>query len=159
VNKGGIGVGSASVVLVFAVLCLTVFSLISFVVAENDKALVDAGQQLMTGYYKADSQAEQILAQLLESDATPSNVLGVDITTGTDDATGVEYISYGCPISDDKVLDVKVTISGNSYEILNWRMLDTGDWVTDDKLNVWLGPDDGSIDLGDQMGLPSVPAN
>jgi len=41
-GKSGIGVGSASIVLVFAILCLTIFSLITYVVAGNEKALVDA---------------------------------------------------------------------------------------------------------------------
>ena len=53
-KNGGIGVGSASIVLVFAVLCLTVFSLITLVVAGNDKVLVDAGAKLVTAYYEAD---------------------------------------------------------------------------------------------------------
>ena len=50
-NKSGIGIGSASVVLVFAVLCLTIFALISYTAAINDKALTEVEVRLVKGYY------------------------------------------------------------------------------------------------------------
>jgi len=154
-NKGGIGVGSASIVLVFAVLCLTVFSLITFVVAENDKGLVDANKQLMTGYYSADSLAERVFAELIESGSAPDSVLGVNISTDFDSNSGVEYLYYSCPISEDKAINVKLAVNGDSYDILSWRMGDTGDWEADNSMNVWLEPDD--VTFGDPMGI--LPGN
>jgi len=138
-NKSGVGVGSASIVLVFAVLCLTVFSLITYVVAGNDKALVDAKVGLVTGYYEADTLAEQILAELLATDTTPAKILGVDINTRFDENLGVETTYFFCYISDIKALYVNLVIRDDSYDILSWRMYDTDDWVFDDSINVWPG--------------------
>jgi len=139
VNKSGIGVGSASIVLVFAVLCLTVFSLITYVVAGNDKAIVDAKAELVTAYYEADAEAERILADLLAADAVPATVRGVDIHTGRDETTGADTTYFLYPISDTKTLYVSLAIGGDSFDILNWHMYDTDEWETDDSLNVWTG--------------------
>jgi hypothetical protein len=141
-NKGGIGVGSASIVLVFSVLCLTVFSLITFVVAGNEKALVDAELQLVTGYYEADALAEHVLAEIISTDFfMPGTVLGVDVETKWNVEYGVETLIFYCTITDRKSLQVEVVIRGDTFDILNWRMSDTDEWEFDDSLNLWLGDD------------------
>jgi len=141
-NKGGgIGVGSASIVLVFAVLCLTVFSLITFMVAGNDNALVVAEAQLVTGYYKADALAEHIISEIYETGRIPGSIRGVDIETARDEDTGRESVHFLCPISDSKALYVELAVSDEGYDILSWRMHNTDTWVIDDSLDVWRGED------------------
>ena len=143
-NKGGVGVGSASIILIFAVLCLTVFSLITFVVAGNDKVLVRSESQFVIGYYEADSLAERVLDELLKADLgfAPESVLGVVIETEYDIMLGANVFYYSCPLSDEKELFVRVSRTYDSYDILSWRMLDTGEWQMDTSLNVFMGFDD-----------------
>ena len=133
-NKGGVGVGSASIVLIFSVLCLTVFSLISFVVAQNGKSLVDSESGFVLGYYEADALAERVLAELLQADQfnPPDSVKGVDIVNNPDGSW-----SYVCPISENKDLYVEVACNGDSFDILSWSMRDTGDWQVDTSLHVF----------------------
>jgi len=138
-NRSGIGVGSASVILVFAILCLTVFSLITFVVALNEKNLVEVQTDLVTGYYEADALAELILADILTADTVPATIRGVNIYTGWDDELGVETTYYFCHISDIKALYVNLAVSGGSFDILSWRMYDTDSWEYDGSLNLWTG--------------------
>ena len=138
-GKGGIGVGSASIVLVFAVLCLTIFSLITFVVAGNDKALVDAKVHLVSGYYEADALAEQILVDILKADAVPETIRGVDIYTEWNDELETDTTYFFCSISNIKALYVNIAIRDDSFDILSWRMWDTDEWEFDDSLNVWSG--------------------
>jgi len=138
-GKGGVGVGSASMVLVFAVLCLTIFSLITLVVSSNDKALVDVQVELVSGYYGADTLATRILADILAADTIPDNVRGVDIHTGWDEELNAETTYYYCRISDVKTLYVNLIFHDDSYDILSWRMWDTDEWEFDDSLNVWSG--------------------
>ena len=138
-NRSGIGVGSASVILVFAILCLTVFSLITFVVAVNEKNLVEVQTDLVTGYYEADALAELILADILTADTVPATIRGVNIYTGWDDELGVETTYYFCHISDIKALYVNLAVSGGSFDILSWRMYDTDSWEYDGSLNLWTG--------------------
>lgn len=146
-NRGGIGVGSASIVLVFAVLCLSVFTLISLSTATSDKALTDAAVETVTGYYRADTLAEYILADILAADAVPETVRGVAVSSVLDFDTSASIASFSCPISDVKELYVEVAVFEDTYDILNWRMRDVGDWSVDDSLPVWPG------DSGDISGL------
>jgi len=143
-NKGGIGVGSASVVLVFAVLCLTVFSLITLLVARNNRALAETEASLVTGYYEADALAEQIIAEILKAGTIPDSVRGVEIDTSWDMNLEIEVITYLCPLSDKKELYVKLAVDGDDVDILNWQMLDIGQWEFDDSLGVWI-PEDNNF--------------
>jgi len=138
-GKGGIGVGSASIVLVFAVLCLTIFSLITLVVARNDRALADARMNLVTGYYEADAFAEEILVELLAEETTPASIRGVQINTRWDDTLDAETIYFFSPISDIKALYVNLAINDDSYYILSWRMYSIDEWEFDTSLNIWTG--------------------
>ena len=140
-NKGGggVGIGSASIVLVFAVLCLTVFSLITFIVAGNDKALVAAEAQLVIAYYEADTLAEQIIAEIISAKTIPASVLGIDIETDWDMDADAEVAFFYCPISESKALYVRVDISDETYGILSWKMRDTDEWAYDDTLDLWPG--------------------
>lgn len=138
-SRSGIGVGSASMVLVFAVLCLTIFSLITFVVANNERSIVDAKVNLVTGYYEADFLAEQILIDILTADTVPSSSHGIEILSGWDEELGVETIYYYCPVSPIKALYVNLVIRDDSFDILSWRMRDTDVWTFDDSINVWSG--------------------
>ena len=138
-NKAGIGVGSASIVLVFAVLCLTIFSLITFVVAGNERSIVDARVELVTAYYEADALAEHILLDILAADTLPETIRGVEIHTAWDEALDTEAIYFYCHISDIKVLYVNLIIHDDSFDILSWRMHATDEWEFDDTLKVWPG--------------------
>jgi len=138
-NKSGIGVGSASIVLVFAVLCLTIFSLITFVVASNDKALVDVKVELVTGYYEADALAERILIDIFTNGVYPQTSQGVNVYTKWNDDLGIDTAYFFCYISEVKALYVNIAIYDDSYDILSWRMYDIDDWEADTSINVWSG--------------------
>ena len=139
-NKaGGIGVGSASIVLVFTVLCLAVFAIITHTVAANDKALVDAETQLVIQYYEADALGERVLAEILESEIIPEVILGIEIYTDWDWDIMAETVAFYCPITDDISLYVKAAIYRDSFDAIIWRMQDEGEWITDDFLNLWPG--------------------
>lgn len=142
-NKGGLGVGSASMVLVFAVLSLTIFSLITFVVAGNDRALVEAQSELVVGYYNADSAAERILAELLDADSIPQELLGTNIGRAWNEERQLETIYFFYPINEIKALYVNVVIEDKTFDILSWRMYSTDEWVFDDRLPVWQGDFEG----------------
>ena len=138
-NKTGIGVGSASIMLVFTGLCLTVFSLISYTVASNDKILVDAEAQLVINYYEADARAEYILAEILQADAIPDSIDGTEIKIDRDSAHEADVVGFFYPITDAVGLLVEASIYEDSFSILSWRMWNTGQWVADESLNVWQG--------------------
>lgn len=121
-------VGGSSLLVIFAVLCLTVFALLTLSTVQANGRLSDRSAQAVLDYYQADTQAEHILAQLRQG-TVPQGV--------TDEGDG--RYSYACPISDTQALDVQVQIIGSEYTVLRWQAVSTTDWETDDSLAVWDG--------------------
>ena len=120
-------VGLSSLLVIFAVLCLTVFTLLSVSTVSAHKRLAQSSRQTIIGYYQADSQAEEILARL-RSGEVPQGVT----------REGDQY-TYSCPISDTQTLAVRVEVAGGTYQILRWQAISTEDWEAEDKLPVWDG--------------------
>jgi len=138
-NKGGLGVGSASIILVFAVLSLTIFSLITFVVSENDRALVEAQSNMVVAYYRADSAAERIVAEILDMDSIPETVQNINIVTHWDYERQAESARFLYPINDISALYIHLVLREETFDILSWRMYSIDDWIVDDSLPVWQG--------------------
>lgn len=120
-------VGGSSLLVIFAVLCLTVFALLSLGTVQADTRLSDASAEAVQAYYAADSAAEAILARLRNGEP----VEGVEVDGS--------WYSYSCPINDNQSLFVTVQITETEYTILQWQMLPTIQWETDDELVVWDG--------------------
>ena len=137
-NKGSNGTGSASIVLIFAVLCMTIFALISLKTALADKVLVDEQELLTVRYYDADMRAEYTLAGILKEDELPREVSLIDNTDNTQHPDA-KVVSFVCDVSDAKELYVEAAIYENSYDILKWQMRDRSSWIADDTLPVWTG--------------------
>lgn len=131
-------VGGASLLAAFAVLCLTVFALLSLATVQANRRLSDAAARAVTDYYAADCQAQEILARL-RSGEEPENV---DIT---EDASltplWTSRCTYTVPISDSRELQVEVLLNGvsGSYSVLRWQAVSAGEWEIDDSLELWDG--------------------
>ena len=120
-------VGGTSLLVIFAVLCLTVFALLGLSTVQADGRLSDISALAVTDYYTADSMAEEILAQLRSG----------EIPDGVAERDGVD--TYACRISDTGELQVAVKINGGDYEILRWQAVTTSEWTANDALSVWDG--------------------
>ena len=66
-------VGGISLLVAFAVLCLTVFALLSLSTVQAQSRLADASLETVAQYYAADAEAVRILA-LLRSGESPDGV-------------------------------------------------------------------------------------
>lgn len=125
--------GGSSLLVVFAVLALTVFALLSLSTVRADARLGDAAAEAVRDYYAADCQAQEILARLRNGEK-PEGV--------TFEGSGLLYASYSVPISDTQELQVRVClkgISGADCTIERWQAVPVGEWSPDDSLNVWDG--------------------
>lgn len=120
-------VGGGSLLVIFAVLCLTVFSLLGLSTVQADQRLSDISAQAVTAYYAADGQAEMIFAQLRRGEL-PKEVKLVD----------GEY-RYTCTVSDTSELQVAVTQTEDGWKVLRWQTVSTADLKVDENLSVWDG--------------------
>ncbi len=120
-------VGLSSLLVIFAVLCITVFALLSISTVRADARLSESSAKAVDGYYAADFAAEEILARLREGERPEGVVYENGIYT------------YACPISETQALLVEVKLEGSEYTVLRWQAKSTAHWEADDSLPVWLG--------------------
>lgn len=119
-------VGGSSLLVIFAVLCLTVFALLSLSSVQAERRLADAAVQSVTDYYEADLLAEQVFARLRIGE----QVDGVQEKNGIYD--------YKISISNRQVLTVRLQKLGDRWNVLQWQAV-TVEGEPDDTLDVWKG--------------------
>lgn len=124
-------VGGSSLLIIFAVLCLTVLAMLSLTTAQNNDQLSRASADSVASYYAADAQAEEILTRLRRGE-TPDGV-----TVGADGAGTL--CEYAVPISGTQKLTVCVRLKGADWKVLRWKAVSTADWTPDDSMEVWDG--------------------
>jgi hypothetical protein len=117
--------GASSLLVIFCVLCLTVFALLSLSTVSSDHRISEENAKALTAYYDADSEANEVLAEL-RGGSVPE---GVTLADGA--------YEYSCTVSDTQMLKVRVRIEGTEYEILQWQTVSTYDWEPDMDLPVW----------------------
>ena len=120
-------VGITSLLVIFAVLCLAVFSVLALSTAQADARLSCQTREAVLGYYQAELEANRILAQLRSGEVSP----GITCEDG--------IYTFRCPISSTQALEVEARLEGEEYQILRWQTVSTLDWQTEEKLPVWDG--------------------
>ena len=131
--------GGSSLLVVFAVLALTVFALLSLSTVRADVRLGDATEKMVSGYYAADVKAQEILAKLRTGAPLPEDVeFEATISDYPDHSETI--FSYAVPISDTQELQVEVLVEPDgSYQVRRWQAAAVGDWTFDDSLDLWDG--------------------
>ena len=101
--------GASSLLVIFAVLCLTVFCLLTISTAKAELRLSEVSANAVSDYYKADMQAEMIFSKIRGGDVPK------DVTVDGD------TYSYSCPISSTLTLYVEVRSNDGNWEVLCWQ--------------------------------------
>ena len=129
VKRGGVS-GAVSLVMIFCVLCLAVFSVLTYATADRESRLSEMTAGNAADYYRADYEATAIAAALRSGAPLPADV---DIAWDGDTA------SFCIPIGDSLGLDVALSVHGGACEILRWQTVYTGSWEPDEFLDLWDG--------------------
>lgn len=123
-------VGGSSLLVIFAVLCLTIFALLGLSTVQADSRMAEASCNAVQRYYEADTEAERILASLRQ---------GKIPMEGVEENKNGDIYSYQCQVSEVQAIEVEVQITGDSYRVLHWQLVSTTEWEADDSLDVWTG--------------------
>lgn len=141
-KRGMVSTGLSSFVLIFVMLSLMTFAVLSLVSAQADLRLSRKSAERTTAYYEAENAAGDVLTDLLLAaregpEELAARAAAADVTL-TEDGTAV----YQVPLGDDQVLAVEVEISpgGTEWEIRRWQTVSQYDWDDDEPMNV-LGAD------------------
>ena len=127
-------VGGSSLLVMFAVLCLVIFALLSLSTMTADVSLSQRSAQAVAEYYAADWEAERILALLRQGQVLES----VEESAAED---GTVSYRYAVEISGSQQLRVQVDFDKDRihYDIAQWQQVSTGDWQPEGELPVYTG--------------------
>lgn len=136
-NEYGINIGSSTLIMIFALLCLVVFSLLAYKTALNEKNLALKVSNETKAYYEADYKATEIKNKI---ENNISN--GKSISSFADyekNINGISYIGYSVKIDENKKLVVELKRSGNDLKIIKWAEVNDASEDYNNKLDVWGG--------------------
>ena len=140
-RSAGIHVGSASIIMIFAVLCLTVFSTLSYVTANQEYRLAQKSALAMEQYYAADWQCEVYYEQiydLLKAGIAAKDLpqyLDVEVTeTGT-----AAFIDYAVDIDERQQLQVRLAAEEGALRTEMWAVTAKAPHAYSDEIAVWDG--------------------
>ena len=125
-----LNIGSASIIMLFSVLCLTVLAALSLLSATSQWNITKRSADSVTEYYAADLAATEIFNRVKDGDMSEVSV---------EEFEGTSYVEYYVDINERQTLEVKLVESGGVWEVRSWSAVDSGDWIPDDSMNVWDG--------------------
>lgn len=153
-------IGITSFVLIFVMLCLLTFSVLSLATARADLRLSQRSADRTTAYYDAENRANDILLEIIfcmedclsetggdtdmeeDADAASFYTSVRDSLEGQNGITftGERTLQYSVPLEDEQLLRVSLELSfepyedGSRYKILEWRTESTHEWDSDETL-------------------------
>ena len=102
-------IGGVSLLIIFAVLCLIIFSLLTISTAMAESRLSTANAEAVERFYEADLQAEEIFA-LLRAGQLPDCV-----------TVDGNFYYYSCPVSPTLSLNITLYNDGQNWTVLQWQ--------------------------------------
>lgn len=145
--RNKVNIGLSSLILIFIVLCLSTFGLLSLSSARGDLKLAERGAEAVKAYYEADSKGQQWLEKTdallmrMEGKSLAEKYAALAAEPGNvyDEAAGCIFTDI--PMEKGQSLRIEaVLIEGSGgYEIRAWYVYDSGEYDIDDAMPVWDG--------------------
>lgn len=154
-GRGQIQIGTSSLLLIFTVLCLVVFTVLSLASAQADHKLAQKNAEHVTQYYAGDGEAEEMTRSVNEAaihaaskaqdqssfDALLQNEFG----EAYDMATAA--LTYQIDIDADQFLIVRLKLlpyaqiqaGQKNYEVESWVVQNKVDYEVDENMPIWNG--------------------
>ena len=121
--KNRITIGISSIVLIFMILCLAVFSLLSLSDAKSALTFAQKRAETVQIYYEADIEAQKFIRDYRALDAEQKQPEAA--------------VVYELPMRSGQTLHLE--LSADSSDILSYYVYNNTDYVIDSDLPVWGG--------------------
>ena len=119
-ENSAISAGGAIIIIIFVVLCLTIFALLSFATSFADKKLADRNMQSIQQYYEADASASEKLAQIYNF---IHDYYKADITDTTNQTKNINTYSLEEAFGDANNFDFDASLINLDSEISETTVL------------------------------------
>lgn len=143
-------IGSSSLILIFIVMCLVTFGMLSLTSAKNDLSLAERNAAAVTEYYRADREGEAFYAMAAEAVemACSQSGDGAEREKLLSAALGEYYQADEKTVAMETAMDraqalhveLKPVLTGaGGLEVAEWKVIMTEDYEIDMSLPVWTG--------------------
>lgn len=140
-------IGTTSLILIFIVLCLSTFGLLSLSNARGDWNLADKNAGAVRTYYEADAQGERFVRMVNRvlqdskakglTEADRESVLKAELREYYQ-ADGSVQTDIGMDFSQALHIELEINEDA-SYWIRSWNVYNTEDYEIDNSIPVWTG--------------------
>ena len=134
---GGITPGVISLVVIFVVLAICIFAVLSLVTAQTENKLAKATVGALEDYYKADYTAARVFEDARQKFQSGDHLDAIAQALNLEYEDGV--LSAGFAVGDKQVLYMALREQGGSLVAASWQLLRIEDWNPDDTIDVWDG--------------------
>lgn len=147
--RRNVNIGTTSLILIFIVLCLSTFGLLSLSNAKGDWNLADKNARAVRMYYEADGQGERFV-QMVDRALQETGMQGL---TGQDrrealaqklegyyQADGTVQTDVGMDFGQALHIELELKEDGG-YRIRSWNVYNREDYEIDNAIPVWTGED------------------
>lgn len=128
-KRGGSVTGVVSLIMIFCVLCLSVFAVLTVATSQREHRMAQLFAERAEAYYAADKKAVETVAELRRG-GTPMGVV----------YTGAQEASFSVPVAGDQSLEVTVRLpeeDGGEVRILSWKTVYNGVWEPENGINLF----------------------
>ena len=140
----GVNVGTISLLVIFLLMCLSIFSVLSLSTAKSELSLAEKSAQAVSAYYAADlvlSEKVELVGRLLQQGAREWEVMEYAVSlAGSAESTGMTLrIEFSQEITPGQVLQAVLAVENRKLSVLSWQAVDNREWQPDYSINVWEG--------------------
>lgn len=132
-----VSIGAVSLILIFIVMCMASFAVLSLSSAAGDRSMARRGAAAVQDYYRADALGKEMTAQAQRgADAAAAGFTQTEEGFAADVA-----MNYG------QSLHIELTPSGEGgrpYVVTGWYVYDSGELAIDQSMPVWNGGEGGN---------------
>ena len=139
--KRNANIGTSSLILIFIVLCLVTFGLLSLSNARSDWSLAEKNMGAVSAYYEADARGEEFVAMVDRTvRANGAEPEQLKASLGEFYQAEKHLIATEIPMEFGQVLCIELQYAKDrSYQIRTWKVYNQDEYEIDDSLPVWTG--------------------
>lgn len=138
------GIGGSLILIIFIILTITVFSVLTLVSSQNELGTVKKSAQISSDYYNAEKTAaiktgiiKAAVSELTElrEIATTAEKNGADATVSETEV----IIKFKVKIDDNRSIETVLKADGSTVKIISKKTVSDNQIIIDDNMNFWDG--------------------
>lgn len=144
--KNKINIGTASIILIFIILCLSVFALLGLSDAKTAQVFARRHADSVDVYYRTDTGGQYFVKAATEtikngeSAGTAAESGKAALPEGLSAATSVnEQGNLVCELSMSSGQSLRIELDGKDASVLSYYVYNSEDYAIDNRLPVWTG--------------------